>query len=210
MTQDKATELCEREERRLVERLKSGDASALTELWHAYANLIYASVIFPSLCQRELAEEVLQNTFIKAFERISGFNWRDRGILPWLKTIARNMVIDVHRRHRRTETFCRGYQQHLEVGEIGHQEHRPDTQLSLKQERATKKRRVRSVVESGELNPRYRQAIELRLFNELDREECAAIMAVKVGTFDVLFHRAVKRFETLYRQMYPQDRGGEQ
>ena len=42
------------------------------------------------------------------------------------------------------------------------------------------------------LNPRYRRAIELRFFEELDREHCAEVLRVKLGTFDVLLLRAVR------------------
>lgn len=212
MTHDKARALSLREEQSLVERLKQGDAAALEPLWRAYANVLYASVIYPSLSQRELAEEVLQNTFIKAFERISGYTWQERGILPWLKTIARNMAMDVHRRHQRTETFCRGYAQHMDVSADDTAfAQRPDKALSAEEERTLARERVRAVLDSAKLNARYQEAIELRLFRELERDVCAEIMAVKVGTFDVLFHRALKRFEVIYRQLYgdPSDEGGE-
>ncbi len=203
MAEDQATALSLEEEERLVYRLKDGDARALEPLWRAYSRQLHAAVIFPVLPQRELAEEVLQNTFIKAFERIEGYTWQERGILPWLKTIARNMAMDVHRRHQRTEVFCRGYGHFVEASEPAMDTHqRPDKALEQARERQTIKVRVKAVLDSGQLNDRYKEAIELRLFQELDRETCAEIMNVKIGTFDVLFHRALKRFETIYRQLF--------
>jgi len=44
------------------------------------------------------------------------------------------------------------------------------------------------------LNERYRFAIELRFVEELSREECAARLGVKLGTFDVLLLRALRAF----------------
>ena len=41
---------------------------------------------------------------------------------------------------------------------------------------------------------RYRTAIEMRLIQELSREECAKQLAITVGTFDVLLFRAVRAF----------------
>lgn len=200
------------EEKRLVERLQRGDTAALEPLWRAYAELLFAAVIFPALPTRELAEEVLQNTFLKALERIHNFTWQERGILPWLKTIARNMTMDVHRRHRRTEHFCQGYGHYVDAAEIGSStaQQRPDAALSERQQRDQTQQRVRAVLDSGQFNERYKQAIELRLFKDVERERCAEMMGIKVGTFDVLFHRAVKRFEALYRQRYgapPQSHG---
>ncbi|MBH25479.1 MAG: hypothetical protein CMH57_13730 [Myxococcales bacterium] len=203
MTGDAGRTLSLEEERALVERLKSGDTSALNGLWHAYARVIYASIVFPRLPNRDMAEEVVQNTFLKAVERIESYQWQEHGILPWLKTIARNLSMDVHRRHKRAERFSKGYTQHMEVAESEQlATQRPDRAL-MEQERLQQTReRVRAVLDGGKLNARYHKAIELRLFQELEREQCAEIMGVKVGTFDVLFHRAVKRFEALYTKTY--------
>jgi RNA polymerase sigma-70 factor (ECF subfamily) len=44
------------------------------------------------------------------------------------------------------------------------------------------------------LQERYRTAIELRLVQELPREECARRLGVTIGTFDVLLFRAVRAF----------------
>ncbi|MCB9624549.1 MAG: hypothetical protein H6723_14645 [Sandaracinus sp.] len=44
------------------------------------------------------------------------------------------------------------------------------------------------------LNPRYRQAIELRFFDERERQDCADLLEVKLGTFDVLILRALRAF----------------
>ena len=41
---------------------------------------------------------------------------------------------------------------------------------------------------------RYRTAIQLRLIEELTREECAQRLGVAIGTFDVLLFRAVRAF----------------
>ena len=48
------------------------------------------------------------------------------------------------------------------------------------------------------LNERYAQALRLRLLEDKDREECAEIMGVRVGNFDVIFHRACAAFRDNY------------
>lgn len=198
------------EEQALVARLQQGDTTALEALWRAYAGVIYSAVIYPSLPIPELAEEVLQNTFLKAFERIGGYTWQSRGILPWLKTIARNLAMDVHRKHQRTERFCKGYGQHVEVTEADAGPLRPDKALMRRQEQGRTRAQVAAVLDSGKLNDRYRGAIEMRLYEELDRETCAQRMGVKVGTFDVVFHRALKRFEKVYKDMFGDPSAGGQ
>ena len=49
-----------------------------------------------------------------------------------------------------------------------------------------------------ELNPRYAEALRLRLLDELEREECAARLGVTVGNFDVILHRACAAFRKVY------------
>jgi RNA polymerase sigma-70 factor (ECF subfamily) len=71
-------------------------------------------------------------------------------------------------------------------------EQQADAQLIADQERAVHRARIDEAM--GQLAERYRTAIELRLVQELTREECAKRLGVTVGTFDVLLFRAVRSF----------------
>jgi RNA polymerase sigma factor (sigma-70 family) len=201
MTNDSRPAISREEERQLVVRLKSGDMAALDTLWRAYADVVFATVVFPTIPVRDQAEEVLQNTFVKAYERIGGYKFDpSRGILPWLKTIARNLATDIYRKSQRTERFCTGYGNHLETAGTGPS--RPDEAVIEGQEAVAMRERVQAVFDSGKLNERYLSALRMRLWEELDREVCAQKLGIKLGTFDVLFHRAIKRFKTVYTEMY--------
>jgi RNA polymerase sigma-70 factor (ECF subfamily) len=69
---------------------------------------------------------------------------------------------------------------------------RADALLIAEQERRHNRSRID---ESLALLPeRYRQAIWLRLIEELSREECARRMDITVGNFDVVLFRAVRSF----------------
>ncbi len=48
------------------------------------------------------------------------------------------------------------------------------------------------------MNDRYAAALRLRLLEDRTREECAELLEVKVGTFDVLLHRACKAFKKVF------------
>ncbi len=48
------------------------------------------------------------------------------------------------------------------------------------------------------INPRYRRALELRFFEDQDRDRCAAALEVKIGTFDVLLLRALRAFRAAW------------
>ena len=50
----------------------------------------------------------------------------------------------------------------------------------------------------AKLNDRYATALRLRLLEDRSREECASILGVKVGNFDVILHRATKAFKKVF------------
>jgi DNA-directed RNA polymerase specialized sigma24 family protein len=51
------------------------------------------------------------------------------------------------------------------------------------------------------VNPRYRRAIELRFLDDRSREDCARLMEVKLGTFDVLLLRALRAFRQQWHEL---------
>ena len=61
-------------------------------------------------------------------------------------------------------------------------------------------RAARDLIEQSlsKINPRYAQALRFRLLEDRSREECASLMGVRIGNFDVLFHRACAAFRDNY------------
>jgi RNA polymerase sigma-70 factor, ECF subfamily len=77
----------------LVASLARGDASALEALYDRYADPIYRAA-FRRLGDRQLAEEVLQDTYLALWNRAELFDPSAGSLLAWLSTIARNRAID--------------------------------------------------------------------------------------------------------------------
>lgn len=175
------------EEERLVAQAKAGDMNALRPLLTRYAEPLYGAVILPRLRDRAAAEEVLRETFIAAVEKIATFRWESRGIYGWLRQIAANKAIDVHRRAQRAARAMARF-----GAEPREAEPAADDALIAGEDRRRAGERVAQVMER--LNPRYRDALRLRLLEERPREECARLLGVTVPTFDVLFFRAVRAF----------------
>ena len=67
-------------------------------------------------------------------------------------------------------------------------------------DRAPEIEETRSAVNRAleKLNPRYAEALRMRLLEDRDREECADALGVSVGNFDVILHRAAKAFRKVY------------
>jgi len=77
-----------------------------------------------------------------------------------------------------------------------------DAVMMAEQERRGHRERIELAL--AELPDRYRAAIQLRLIEELSREECARRFEVTVGTFDVLLHRAVRSFRKRFGAKIPE------
>ncbi len=178
------------EERRLIEEAQAGNLDAMRPIFERYANPLYSSVILPRLGDAATGEDVLRETFITAIEKIQKFQWSGKSIYTWLRQIAINKVYDVHRRSKRSLKLVETLAQ--ESPSATAPEQRADAMLIAAQEQSQNRQRIDQALAA--LSDRYRQAIQLRLIDELPREECAERLNVTTGTFDVLLYRAVRSF----------------
>jgi len=177
-------------EQRLIEEAQAGNLDAMRPILERYAQPLYGTVILPRLGDSVSAEDVLRDTLATAVEKIKRFSWQGKSIYPWLRQIAINKVFDVHRQTKRTRKLADAMAH--EVKDETDPESHADALLIADQERRAHKGRIDEAMQ--QLQERYRTAIELRLIQELSREECAKRLGVTIGTFDVLLFRAVRAF----------------
>ena len=77
----------------LAARLKRRDPQALADLYDRYGRLAY-SLILRIVRDAALAEDLVQETFLRVWNRAQAFD-EERGALgPWLLAVARNRAID--------------------------------------------------------------------------------------------------------------------
>jgi RNA polymerase sigma factor (sigma-70 family) len=178
------------QEQRLVEEAQQGHLDSMRPILERYASPLYGTVILPRLGDAVSAEEVLRDTLATAVEKIRGFVWQGKSIYPWLRQIAINKVYDIHRQSKRSRRLADAMVHEIEL-ESDPASH-ADAQLIAYQERRAHRDRIEQTM--LQLQDRYRAAIELRLIEELPREDCARRLGVTIGTFDVLLFRAVRAF----------------
>src|SRR3954466_14366966 len=77
----------------LVAEVAAGNSDALAELYDRHADALYRAAQ-RRLCDRPLAEEVLQDTFLSLWNRAELFDETQGSLRAWLGTIARNRSID--------------------------------------------------------------------------------------------------------------------
>src|SRR3954469_15446539 len=77
----------------LVADVAARNSDALAELYDRHAEALYRAA-YRRLGDRQLAEEVLQDTYLALWNRASLFDEQQGSLLAWLGTIARNRAID--------------------------------------------------------------------------------------------------------------------
>lgn len=186
------------QEQTLVARAQEGDREAIADIYRMFADRLYRQVIYPCVPNEAIAEDILKETFVTMIEQINRYRWDPaRGIFPWLATIARNKGLDRHRRRTRHDRLNGSYREHIDLVSV---HATPVDLLEEQEETVLVKERVKLCL--GQLNERYRMALQLRMFDELPREECARQLDVQVSTFDVVYFRALKAFRKIWESLY--------
>ena len=72
---------------------QAGDMAAFSELFDRYYDVVFRYVLF-RMGDRTLAEDITQETFLRALRRISSVTYQGRDIGAWFVTIARNLIFD--------------------------------------------------------------------------------------------------------------------
>ncbi|MGE0228086.1 MAG: sigma-70 family RNA polymerase sigma factor [Dehalococcoidia bacterium] len=159
----------------LIASLTAGDISALEVLYDRYSTLVY-SVSLRVLYDRQLAEDVTQEVFLRLWRRPQSFDPSRGRLLSWLMSVTRNRAIDERRklaRRIRTEDTADD-----PLPDRTDTDGRDDPQLALALSELRWK--VRAAMQS--LPPAQRQVIELAYFSGLTQVEIAERTGLPLGT----------------------------
>ena len=98
------------DERTLVARVRAGDAVAERELYDAHVDRVFR-LAYRMAGDETLAQDITQDTFVRAFERLNGFRG-ESAIATWLYSIATSVALNTLRKVKR----LRSRETHLEEG----------------------------------------------------------------------------------------------
>lgn len=85
----------------LIALYRNGDEEAFTTLLNRHKNRVYTT-IYLIVKDRYVAEDLLQDSFIKAVKTIQSGRYNEEGkFLPWMLRIAHNLAIDYFRKDKR-------------------------------------------------------------------------------------------------------------
>ena len=89
----------------LISNYILGEEAALSVLINRHQARLYG-FIFSKIQDRDAAEDVFQDTFIKVIRTLKRGNYNEQGkFLPWVMRIAHNLVIDYFRKNNRMPKF---------------------------------------------------------------------------------------------------------
>lgn len=158
----------------------AGTQRAFATIVDRYQRPVYG-LIARLVGEPELAAELAQDTFLKAFRRLESFD-RSRGFAPWLLRIAHNTAVDALRRGR--------------LATVGMSEAQSD-QASLASsapgpDRQAEHRLMLRDLDAAlsRLRPDHRTALLLRVQDDRSYVDIAYVMGVAEGTAKSYVHRA--------------------
>jgi RNA polymerase sigma-70 factor, ECF subfamily len=170
------------EDRALVAQWLAGDDRAATAIVSRHASALARFAV--RLGVRRDVDEVVQDTFVKAFGALPSFR-SDSSLRTWLFTIERRIVIDRHRSEAR-----RGVEVEVEQGTVasGH-----DALDGLVADEVSQ----RIALAMNRLTPMQRDVFALRVQEGRSYKEIADILGSTEGAARVHYHnamRAIKEF----------------
>lgn len=159
----------------LVSNYINGQEAALGILVMRHKRQVY-SMIFQKVQNRELAEDIFQETFIKVIKTLKKDGYNEEGkFAQWILRIARNLVMDYFRDSKKLRTVSGGNEYNifdtldLKVSNI--EDKIIKTQIH---------KDLHSMI--AKLPPDQREIVQLRHFEELSFKEIAQMLNISINT----------------------------
>ena len=173
----------------LIALARTGSEKAYRELLDRYQRPVF-SLVYRMVRDRELAEDLAQETFVKVFNHLDRFNPKYK-FSSWIFKIASNLAIDTLRKREPVTVSLDGSRNAESADEIEatritveSKDENPEEFLEAKELGQEIERAI------GLLRPDYRTAILLRHVEGRAYEEIAEVMGVPLGTVKTFIHRA--------------------
>jgi RNA polymerase sigma-70 factor (ECF subfamily) len=172
----------------LVTRMAAGEQQALGELYDATSPVLY-SLALRILRTPEDAEEVVLDTYSRAWRLAAGFDGARASVLTWLIMMARSIAID----RLRSRTAKTGNTTSLEAELVERSDSSPSPESAALF--AGQRARVRTALD--QLTPEQRQAVELAFFEGLTHSELADRLGIPLGTAKTRVRLGLNRLRQL-------------
>jgi len=163
---------------RLERRFRAGDERALAAAYERWAPLVH-TLALRSLGEVADAEDVVQRTFVSAWEGRSGFDPQRGRLAGWLVGIARHRIADAHE----TRTRLRDLRDRLEG--VEQEQHEPDLAD-----------RLLVADEIAHLDAVAQQVMRLAFYDDLTHTQIAERLGLPLGTVKSHIRRSLQRLRS--------------
>ena len=165
----------------LIVRLQEKDAKALSSLYDKYSGALLGVIL--RICKDEiLAEELLQETFLKIWDKSLSYDPKKGKFFTWSYRIARNTALN----------GIRNTQKYIQ-----------NEELSVYEDKVEDENKIDVLQLNGsikKLDSHHQKAIELVYFNGLTHREAHEEMGVPLGTFKSYVRQALKQLKKTYEK----------
>ena len=169
------TKLFQQNDEQLVASYIGGSELALEELVSRYQQKVF-SYILMVVRNRELAEDLFQDTFIKVINTLRSGNYREEGkFSQWIMRIARNLIIDHFRKNQKMSFVENNYGNDIFDGFS-------EPSMSIEQAIITKQIHETLLNLVTLLPNEQREVLNMRLYQDLSFKEIAAQTNVSINT----------------------------
>ncbi len=177
----------------LIAKLLQRDPAAMGELYDRYGRVAF-SVIVRIVRNEGVAEELLQETFLRVWNRMAGFDKEKGNLGPWLITVARNQAVDYLR-----SVEGRAAKNGLPLEQVAHPVVHSDFASDIHD--ADLLRKIGVAIEK--LNENQRQVIKLAYFEGLSQSEMAERTNQPLGTVKTWMRTALRILREELKESVP-------
>ena len=174
----------------IIKKINSWDIDAYFCIVENYKNKILNYILRITDIWIEESENLLQETFIKAYENINSYNEKYT-FSNWLYRIAHNLVIDFHRKNEKKETISletkdEEYRNLIEIipNDFDIEKNISDRELSSK---------IKKIL--SKIDIKYKEVLVLKFIEEKDYNEISDILKIPPWTVWTLINRAKTSFK---------------
>lgn len=177
-------------DKNLFIRLKN-DPQVVGEVYDLYADKLYGFLL--KRCgQKELAEDLVSQTFVKLLEHAQKLEYRDVSLGAWLYQVASNALMD----HYRKASTKRDTQLDTDIWNPPSEDD-PAWNAAIQFDGE----RLRGCIQH--LSERDQEVLDLRFFGGCDIAEIAEQLQISANHASVLVYRAIGRLRQAYLKQYP-------
>ena len=174
----------------MLEKIKR-DPKEFGILFDYYYNKIFGYVLRRTL-NYDLTEDIVVETFLKAFLRINDFKWKNISISSWLFKIATNEVNSYYRKQKYSPTSLDKLLDR-EGFDIAHAESFEEERARIEEELKNHNDFILIQKRLEKMPVKYQEVIAMKYFEEKSIKEISEILGKKEGTIKSLISRGLQK-----------------